>query len=98
VKSYRGAIRGYALARPPQEIRLREIFEAIEGPGLFERCVFWPEQCSDQKPCLLHSRWAKIRPQLQAMMEETTLDQVAESRTGRPIADKAGAKKGKTRV
>jgi len=76
VRSHRGAIRGYALARPVQGIKLKEIFEAIEGPDLFERCIFWPRRCGDQNPCRLHQRWAKIRPQLQAMMEETTLDQV----------------------
>ena len=76
VRSHRGAIRGYALARPAQGIKLKEIFEAIEGPDLFERCIFWSGRCGDQNPCRLHQRWAKFRPQLQAMMEETTLDQV----------------------
>ena len=78
VRSHRGAVRGYALARPAQEIRLKEIFEAIEGPDLFRRCIFWPGECSDQHPCRLHPKWATIRPQLQAMMEETTLAQVVQ--------------------
>src|SRR3972149_386787 len=77
VSSHRGAIRGYALARPPDEISLREIFEAIEGPGLFGRCVFWPGRCGDQDPCSLHERWAVIRVGLHEMMERTTLAQVA---------------------
>ena len=76
VRSHRGAIRGYALARPAETIRLREILEAIEGPDLFERCIFWSGRCGDQNPCRLHQRWAKIRPQLEAVMEETTLAQV----------------------
>ena len=77
VSSYRGAVRGYALARPAREISLREIFEALEGPDLFSRCVFWPGQCGDQNPCRLHEQWGKIRPQLQGIMEKVTLEQVA---------------------
>jgi Rrf2 family transcriptional regulator, iron-sulfur cluster assembly transcription factor len=77
VSSHRGAVRGYGLARPAREISLREILEALEGPDLFSRCIFWPGQCGDQSPCRLHEQWGKIRPQLQAMMETVTLEQVA---------------------
>ena len=77
VMSHRGATRGYSLARPPERIKLQEVFEAIEGPDLFERCIFWPGRCGEENPCRLHQSWAKIRPQLQAVMEETTLAQVA---------------------
>jgi Rrf2 family protein len=76
VISHRGAIRGYALARPAETIRLREILEAIEGPDLFARCIFWRGQCGNQNPCRLHPIWAKIRPKLQAAMEETSLAEV----------------------
>lgn len=82
VSSHRGAVRGYALARPAREISLREVFEALEGPDLFSRCVFWPERCGDDNPCQLHEQWGKIRPQVQAMMEKVTLEQVALSRSG----------------
>lgn len=77
VSSHRGAVRGYALARPAREISLREILEALEGPDLFSRCIFWPGQCGDQNPCRLHDQWGKIRPGLQAMMETVTLEQAA---------------------
>lgn len=82
VSSHRGAVRGYALAKPAREISLREVFEALEGPDLFSRCVFWPGQCGDENPCQLHEQWGKIRPQFQAMMEKVTLEQVALSRSG----------------
>ncbi|MDP2626532.1 MAG: Rrf2 family transcriptional regulator, partial [Candidatus Rokubacteria bacterium] len=58
VISHRGAVRGYSLARPADTITVREILEAIEGQGVFEQCIFWPAQCSQQHPCSLHHRWA----------------------------------------
>jgi len=75
LRSYRGAVRGYALAHPPKEIRLRQILEAIEGPDLLGRCIFWSEHCSDSKPCPLHHRWKGMsRPLTDALMKETLAD------------------------
>lgn len=82
--SYRGRQRGYALARPPAAITVREILEGIEGTDVFTRCVFWSNRCSDDHPCLLHDMWKSVRPELMAMMERITLDDVARRRlTGR---------------
>ncbi len=41
VRSFRRTIRGYALARRSMDIKVIEIFLAIEGPDLFVRCIFW---------------------------------------------------------
>lgn len=77
VTSYRGAVRGYALARPAGDIRLMEIFEAIEGPNLFDGCIFSPRPCNWQNRCHLHAGWAAARADLRRVMEETTLEQTA---------------------
>ena len=73
IRSFRGATRGYTLSRPPGEISLREVLEAIEGPGLFEHCIFWSHHCAEDNPCILHEGWKQIKPKLTAMMEVTTL-------------------------
>lgn len=73
VRSFRGATRGYTLGRPADEITLKEVLEAIEGPGLFERCIFWSNRCAEENPCVLHEGWKQIKPTLTAMMEETTV-------------------------
>lgn len=80
VKSFRGATRGYALARPPTAISIREVLDALEGPGLFERCVFWGNRCGSDDPCPLHEGWRKVKPQLVTFLEETTLDGLARDR------------------
>ncbi|MBI4379798.1 MAG: Rrf2 family transcriptional regulator [candidate division NC10 bacterium] len=84
VRSFRGATRGYTLGRPPGEITLREVLESIEGPGLFERCIFWSHRCAEDNPCVLHEGWKLIKPKLTAMMEVTTLqDLVRRAATAR---------------
>ena len=74
VRSFRGAVRGYALSRSPKEIKLKEILLAIEGPDLFERCIFWSDRCADSNPCPLHEQWKQIKQKsFRTLMEQTTL-------------------------
>lgn len=73
VRSFRGATRGYTLSRPATQISLREVLEAIEGPELLDRCLFWSHHCADEAPCVLHDGWKQIRPKVTAMMEATSL-------------------------
>ena len=77
VKSFRGAVRGYALARSSGEITLREILETIEGPDLFERCLFCNRRCGDVDPCPLHEGWKAIKSRLVELAEGTTLETLA---------------------
>src|SRR5574342_359367 len=74
VVSSRGAVRGYALARRPKDISIKEIFLAVEGADLFNRCIFWSDRCADANPCPMHSRWQKVRERaIGDLMERTTL-------------------------
>jgi Rrf2 family protein len=74
VTSSRGAVRGYALARKPKDLKVKEILVAIEGSDLFDRCVFWSDRCADANPCPLHFRWKKVRERvIGTLMERTTL-------------------------
>jgi Rrf2 family protein len=78
VVSSRGAIRGYALARRPRGITVKEILSAIEGPSLFSRCLLWSDRCADSNPCPMHFRWKRVREQvIKELMEGTTLADLA---------------------
>lgn len=78
VASSRGAVRGYALARQPKEIQVKDVLLAVEGPDLFERCIFWSDRCADANPCPMHFRWKKLREQvIEDLMERTTLADLA---------------------
>jgi Rrf2 family protein len=90
VTSHRGAVRGYALARPPHKITLREIFEAIEGPAVFRRGLFASRGAMDPRGYRLHREWTPIAASLRAVMAETTLAQVASRGSGQRSGQKAG--------
>jgi len=90
VLSSRGAIRGYALARPPKQIKVKEIVLAIEGPDLFDRCIFWSDRCGDSDPCPMHFRWKRLKKRIIGeLMERTTLADLAKG----TVAQSATAKR-----
>lgn len=81
LRSFRGKQRGYALAQPAGEISVKSVVEAIEGPEVFDHCIFWSNLCSDEDPCALHELWVTIRPQVEDRMDQLTLAHVAEGQT-----------------
>lgn len=66
------------LARPPEEIRLVAVVEAIDGWRDFQRCVLGLEPCGPESPCPLHDEWAGIKEALRRMFSEKTLRELAE--------------------
>ncbi|MFQ5530511.1 MAG: RrF2 family transcriptional regulator [Gemmatimonadota bacterium] len=52
--SSRGRSKGYTLARPADSISVLDVFVAVEGPRLLQRCTLWPTRCSEESPCALH--------------------------------------------
>jgi Rrf2 family protein len=60
IKIKRGAKGGYTLARPPSEIRLIEIIEALEGPISLVNCVEDDEYCHRVSICTTHDIWKDL--------------------------------------
>jgi Rrf2 family protein len=77
VTSSRGAVRGYALAHKANAIKVKDIFLAVEGADLFERCLFWTDRCADLSPCPMHFQWQRVRRNIAGLMEQTTLADLA---------------------
>jgi len=82
--SSRGAVRGYALARKPKDVSVKQILLPLEGSDLFDRCIFWSHRCADADPCPLHFCWKKVRQKvIGELMERTTLKDLAKARRTR---------------
>ncbi len=79
--SSRGAVRGYALARKPKDLSVKQVLLPLEGSDLFDRCIFWSHRCAETDPCPLHFRWKKVRQRvIGELMERTTLADLAKTR------------------
>lgn len=75
--SSRGAVRGYAIARRPNAITMKDVFVAVEGSDVFDRCIFWREHCADVSPCPLHFEWKQMRRSVERRMRGITLADLA---------------------
>jgi Rrf2 family iron-sulfur cluster assembly transcriptional regulator len=77
IRSHRGAKGGFSLARPAGEITLRQIIEAIEGPIALNRCLAPSEGCEHRLTCSIYCALAKAQEQLVAVLDGTTLQDLA---------------------
>jgi Rrf2 family protein len=75
VTSKRGPKGGFALGRPAGEIRLLDVYEAIEGP-LEERECLLAEPLCDGNCCLLGGLLSSINEQVREHLTRTTLAHV----------------------
>ena len=73
IKSVRGTGGGFVLARQPEQITLREIVEAIEGPIMPNTCLMGEGVCSFQKTCTVHPVWRRLQSVTRGILEEVTL-------------------------
>ena len=71
--SAKGRGGGFALARPPNTIRLYDIVVAVDGVKQFNECVMGLAQCDDHQPCPLHDDWTIVRKVIENFLLETTL-------------------------
>ncbi|MGB4600552.1 MAG: Rrf2 family transcriptional regulator [Trichlorobacter sp.] len=77
VKSYRGTGGGFILARPPEQITLLEVVEAVEGPITPNRCVVAPGECERDSFCTVHPIWERVKQQVRQLLADITLKDLA---------------------
>lgn len=68
---------GYELARPPDDITLLEVVEAVEGPILLERCVLRGGPCEWSEACPIHETWSRAQRAFIAELATTTFGDLA---------------------
>src|SRR5207248_2712002 len=74
VKSQRGKEGGYLLARPPVEITLADVLQAVHGP-LFESPALSDPHC----PLELRSAWKKLQESIEEAARSITFQALLEA-------------------
>lgn len=77
LRTSRGARGGVSLARPPEEISILDVLEAIDGPVLMNECVSDSCVCPFKATCKIHRFWCETKDQLVARLSGETLAQLA---------------------
>lgn len=78
VKSFRGTGGGFMLGRPPEEITLLEVVEAVEGAIIPNRCVVKPTDCERSGFCNVHPVWKKVQGEVRGVLAGVTLLELAD--------------------
>ena len=74
VESTRGAAGGVALGRPANEISLRDIVEAVEGPMALNDCLLSDDPCENAEDCPVAPVWREAQDRLLTVLQSATLD------------------------
>lgn len=74
LQTSRGARGGVSLARPPEEISLLEVVEAIDGPILLNECVAGNGICVFGDTCPMRPVWCDAQVELVERLNTTTFD------------------------
>ncbi len=72
-KSIQGRNGGYVFNKPISEIYLIDIIDAVEGIESYMGCVLGFDHCSDDNPCIMHSKWKGIRDEFFKVFKNTSL-------------------------
>jgi len=78
VRSTRGAGGGVWLARSPEEIRLSEVMQLLEGSIAPSECINNPDICSRSASCVTRDVWGELKNVMNGVLESTTLQNLIE--------------------
>jgi Rrf2 family cysteine metabolism transcriptional repressor len=73
VRSIRGPRGGYVLSRPPEEIKLSEVFGVLEGPILTTDCIDHEDVCPNCADCITRQLWMEMNNAILNVLEGKTL-------------------------
>lgn len=97
IRTMRGNQGGVALAKPPEEINLREVIEAIEGPIFLVQCMKEPSQCVHEGSCSFLPVCEQIQGMMVGQLEGTTFADLSSGIDVRTGGENGAAKRSPAR-
>jgi len=78
VRSTRGARGGVLLVKPPSQIKLSEVIQALEGSIAPVECVRDPGLCQRSALCASRDVWSELMEAMVQVLDSTTLQDLVE--------------------
>ena len=73
VSSMRGPNGGFYMTAKAKKLPVRAILAAMEDDEVLEKCVLGLAECSELKPCPMHSEYKIIKQQLISLFSKKTI-------------------------
>ena len=77
IKSFRGVKGGFALAKSPKDITLKEVIEASEGPININICVSGDGDCHRENYCPTTSVWKELQASIEGILDRCNFEYLA---------------------
>ena len=78
VRSVRGPSGGYVLARSPNEIKVSDCFNCLEGPVVTTECVDNSSFCPRTTDCVARELWAEVQGAMMTVLQSKTLQNLVD--------------------
>ncbi len=78
VKSVRGAHGGYLLNNPPEDIAVKDVIEALEGPLAPSDCVLNRVCCDINSDCVTHNLWVDVKEKIDNYLNSISIADLIE--------------------
>jgi Rrf2 family protein len=78
IRSVRGAKGGYILAKPANQIKLSDVFNALEGPVTTVECVEDENYCAKIADCVARQLWAEVQQAIMSVLQSVTLQDLVD--------------------
>ena len=84
--STQGTRGGYTLGRPPAEISVADVIEAIDGPFTVTACSTEKNDCEQYSKCSVRDPLWQIRERIAAALGTVTLAEIAAENVSSPVS------------
>lgn len=78
VRSMRGPKGGISLARSPEDVKLSEVIQLLEGSTAPAECLDNPAVCHRAATCVTRDVWGELRQAMDNVLSSTTLADLVE--------------------
>ena len=79
MRSSKGPTGGFALRVDPDEIRLLDIVESLDGLAPYQQCASGLSECTDDMPCSMHDSWVALRSRIMDYLGKNTIADLAKA-------------------
>jgi len=78
IRSIRGSKGGYLLARQPSQIKLSDVFDALEGNITTVECVEDKNYCDRTADCIARQVWTQVQQAMKNVLQSITLQDLVD--------------------
>lgn len=79
ISSTQGRNGGFRLSKPPEQISLADIVDAVEGLNVMNTCIMGFKECPFDHTCAMHETWEGTRDGIVGVLKNTTLASLREN-------------------